>query len=468
MEKYLEFFKEIASIPHGSTNTKKISDHIVKFAVERGLTYEQDELNNVIIKKEASKGYEDHESVILQGHMDMVAVKEDGIDKDMTTEGLDLYTEGDLLKAKGTSLGGDDGIAVAYMMDILDGEYEHPALECLFTVDEEIGMEGATGIDVSGIKGKRMINIDNEVEGEFIVGCAGGVRVNLSRTVNKEETQGVRVRISVDGLKGGHSGVEIDKKRGNANKILGDVLCQLKAKGTYNIIDISGGTADNVIPSSAYADIMLTDVSILSGLDDLTLPFGKEEDPDKAQVHVKVLEEKAKEKVLVSEDGETLVEILCKLPDGVTAFDKDNQDFVETSLNLGILRLDGDKLELESLVRSSVEDAKNKLVEELCKLAEKTGFITNLYGNYPGWEYKSDSEIRKVFVEAYEKQYLCKPKIEVIHAGLECGIFAGKIKDLDCISLGPDIKDIHSVNETLSLSSAGRTFELLVSALSQL
>ena len=468
MEKYLEFFKEIAAIPHGSTNTKKISDHIVKFAAERGLTYEQDELNNVIIKKEASKGYEDHESVILQGHIDMVAVKEDGIDKDMTTEGLDLYTEGDHLKAKGTSLGGDDGIAVAYMMDILDGEYEHPALECLFTVDEEIGMEGATGIDVSGLKGKRMINIDNEVEGEFIVGCAGGVRVNLSRTVNKEEAQGVRVRISVDGLKGGHSGVEIDKKRGNANKILGDVLCQLKAKGTYNIIDISGGTADNVIPSSAYADIMLTDASILSGLDCLTLPFGKEEDPDKAQVHVKVLEEEAKEKVLAGDDGEMLVDLLCKLPDGVTAFDKDNQDFVETSLNLGILRLDGDKLELESLVRSSVEDAKNKLVEELCKLAEMKGFITNLYGNYPGWEYKSESEIRKVFVEAYEKQYLCKPKIEVIHAGLECGIFAGKIKDLDCISLGPDIKDIHSVNETLSLSSARRTFELLVSALRQL
>ena len=489
MEKYLKFFYELASIPHGSGNTAKIADYLVAFAQKRGLAVERDSFDNVIIMKPASTSYVNHEPVILQGHLDMVAVKEADSMKDLQNEGLDLFTDGDLLGAAGTSLGGDDGIAVAYMMDILDSDYEHPDLICIITADEETGMFGANGINLDGIPAKRLINIDNEEEGKFIVGCAGGVDATVTFTPNKEIGEGIVYEVEVSGLLGGHSGIDIDKQRGNANKILAEELCKLHDELGINLIEFNGGSRSNVIPNYAFARIMLTDrkdnsifEKKIMSLNGSEYYFGDIDSPDCAVLSVR---ESGRSQMIIFDDlsTERFLRFLRDVQNGVKSYVENvSPAQVRTSSNLGVVKCDDDNAKAECLVRSSSEDEKNELLYEIFNLAMECDAEGSAQGDYPGWEYAPNSQLRDTMVKVYintMKRFedsmdgemfkkLCKPEIEVIHAGLECGILSKKISGLDCVSFGPSITDIHTVNERMSLSSAGRMFEFLKELLKEL
>lgn len=474
MEKYLEYFCNIASIPHGSRNTKMISDYIKAFAVEHGLKYRQDASNNIVVFKKAHPDYADHESVILQAHMDMVAVKTADCMIDMASEGLDLYTEGDYLYARGTSLGGDDGIGVAYMLTLLDGDYKAPELQCIFTVDEEIGMEGATALDMSDITGRRMINLDQEEEGVFVVSCAGGARVDITMPTDKDIQEGTVFRISLNGLKGGHSGIDIDKKRGNAIKVLGEELCKLNERIGFKLIEINGGTADNAIPFECEARIMLTgerdnslfasEIRKLNGSD---YCFGSLEDPD---MGVLTVTEEGKREMIAFSDADTVrvLKLIKEYPYGIVNMNEAVPDMVETSLSPGILKTNEESVLIGAAVRSSSNSEKGNLIYKLCKLAKDYDAAYEVYGEYPGWGYVSDSSLRETMVSVYRELFDKMPEVIGIHAGLECGIFAEKLPGLDCVSIGPDSIDIHTVKEHLSLSSARRCFELIKSVLEKL
>lgn len=460
------FFEEICAIPHGSGNTKMISDYLVNFARERGLEYYQDALNNVIIIKSAAAGYEASEPVILQGHMDMVCEKAPDCDKDMAREGLDLVVEGDTVRAEGTTLGGDDGIAVAMMLAALDDPaMEHPRLECVFTVDEEVGMEGAVGLDVSKLRGKRLLNIDSEDEGVFTVSCAGGNRTHCVLPVKREAFTGKMLTITIDGLIGGHSGVEIHKGRANASRVLGRVLYRLSRTTQMRLVSVSGGLKDNAIPVSACAVVCVAEqeaaVQVCREMETLLKNEYVRTDPGIALSVAEGGEGLAM-------DGDSTARVLCLLtlcPDGVQVMSADMEGLVQTSLNLGILTTSPASVEASFCVRSSVESQKAMLVDCLRCLSEQLGGTVYVTGDYPGWQYRQNSPLRDLLVEVYTQQYGRKPVVEAIHAGVECGLFCGKIPDLDCVSIGPDLTDIHTYRERLHIASARRVWEMVCQTL---
>ncbi|MBO5192545.1 MAG: aminoacyl-histidine dipeptidase [Bacteroides sp.] len=473
-ERVFYFFEEICKIPHGSGNIAQISDYLAAFAKERNLEVIQDELKNIIIIKEATPGYEAEPAVILQGHMDMVAVKKPGASIDMQIEGLSLMVEGDKISAKDTSLGGDDGIAVAYALALLDSDnLSHPRLEVVITVDEEVGMDGARGIDLSMLTGKRMLNLDSEEEGIFLTSCAGGARLKSFLPVSVCEQEGIAYRISVEGLLGGHSGAEIHKERGNANCLLGRVLYRLTGKMPVWLKSAEGGLADNAIPRQSVAVIFvekenceLLKTELLAIEEEIKSELATK-DPDFQITAVCTDEDKA-----VCADAESTAQMalyLMSLPSGVQAMSADVPGLVETSLNLGIMKYDAGEEELSCVfsVRSCVESAKNALLQKVGAVTELAGGNFVVEGDYPGWAYRVDSPLREKMVSLYEEMYGEKPKLEAIHAGLECGILAGKIENLDCISFGPDMKDIHTTEETLSIASTKRVWEYLVNLLAK-
>ena len=474
MEKYLEYFYEIASIPHGSGNTYRISDYLKHFAQENGFYVRQDENDNIVIIREAHPDYTDHPPVILQGHMDMVTVKENTCHKDMKSEGLDLYVEDGKLMARGTSLGGDDGIAVAYILDILSGDYKAPRIEAVITVDEEVGMLGASALDTSDLTARRMINIDQEEEGIFIASCAGGARVDIDIPVNKSVYEGPAYTISVSGLKGGHSGTDIDKKRGNGINILASELCKLSEKLDFNLVEINGGVADNAIPNEVTARIMLTGDNanslfegMILALNGMELYFGDEVNFDRALISIS----KDKWQELIALDipsTKNALKCISSIPYGIQAMSEENPSMVETSLNPGILISDEDFIRVSTSVRSSVDAEKKALIFKLISLAREYKASYDVRGDYPGWAYTSHSGLRDIMVPLYKDMFGKEPSVEGIHAGLECGIFSSKIEGLDCISIGPDIMNIHSVNEYLPLDSAKRCFDFLVAVLERL
>ena len=469
-KKVFHYFEEISKIPHGSGNIDKISDYLVAFAKKRGLTYYQDELKNVIIMKEASPGYENREPVMLQGHMDMVAVKKPDCKKDMKQEGLELLVEGDWLFAKDTSLGGDDGIAVAYQLALLDSEdLHHPPLECIFTVDEETGLIGAKGIDLSCCKAKRMINIDSEEEGIFLAGCAGGMRVDCHLPLRKEKVKGIRAHLKVGGLKGGHSGVEIHKERGNSNVLMGRVLTTLSREIEVGLCKLEGGLADNAIPRETSAVVLLKEKEKAEELIcRLDKEFKTELASKDAQVYCEIsFEEEETIVSVIPEDTKKAALLLYLLPCGVQAMSADVQGLVETSLNMGILRLSEDGLHAGFSVRSSLESAKYMVEQKLYTLTEGLGGSCTSTGDYPGWSYRVDSPLRDLMVNVYCQCYDRQPVVEAIHAGLECGFFLHKIPQLDCVSMGPDMKDIHTTEERMSISSVKRVWEYLTEVLKQ-
>lgn len=467
------YFEEICKIPHGSGNTGQISDYLKAFANEHGLYCRQDELNNIIMIKEASKGYEDHEPVLLQGHMDMVAVKDADCTIDMTKDGLQLEILGDRLTAKGTSLGGDDGIAVAFALALLAGEeYRHPRIELILTVDEEVGMEGATGLTVDDLTAKRMINLDQEEEKIFITGCAGGARIDIRKKTETEQVKGVLCKLKISGLQGGHSGQEINKERGNAICLMGRLLAALQEKTPVYLKEVSGGTADNAIPNEVCAEIVVTEWTedIAAFMEEkfcgLKAEFAGKEDGLKCELQVGA--EDALIEVCNRKDSEQWIHLLNVIPHGVIANSVKMKGLVETSLNPGILNVSAVEGMVSTSVRSSNAAAKEALINQLKSLAALCDATVGIRGDYPGWDYDPDSPLREKMVTIYEEMYGVKPQIEAIHAGLECGIFQSKIPGLDCVSIGPDMQDIHTTRETLSIPSVQRVWKFLLKVLESL
>ena len=467
------YLEEICKIPHGSGNTGQISDYLKAFADEHGLYCRQDELNNIIMVKEASKGYEDHEPVLLQGHMDMVAVKDADCTIDMTKDGLQLEILGDRLTAKGTSLGGDDGIAVAFGLALLaEDQYRHPRIELILTVDEEVGMEGATGLTVDDLTAKRMINLDQEEEKIFITGCAGGARIDIRKKTETEQVEGVLCKLIISGLQGGHSGQEINKERGNAICLMGRLLAALQEKTPIYLKEVNGGTADNAIPNEVCAEIVVTEWTedIAAFMEEkfcgLKAEFAGKEDGLKCELQVGA--EDALIEVCNRKDSEQWIHLLNVIPHGVIANSVKMKGLVETSLNPGILNVSAVEGMVSTSVRSSNAAAKEALINQLKSLAALCDATVGIRGDYPGWDYDPDSPLREKMVTIYEEMYGVKPQIEAIHAGLECGIFQSKIPGLDCVSIGPDMQDIHTTRETLSIPSVQRVWKFLLKVLESL
>ena len=464
------FFEKICSIPHGSKNTKAISDYLVDFAQERGLRYIQDEANNVVIFQNGTCGMENHATVILQGHMDMVCEKEPSCTLDMATEGLDVTHDNQYVYANGTTLGGDDGIAVAYALALLDDPtIAHPPLEVVITVDEEIGMLGANVIDLSMLNGRMLLNLDSEDEGIFTVSCAGGCHACISLPAERKAVYGPCVRLVVDGLQGGHSGAEIHKNRANANKVMGEFMSRIQTVMPLCLTSFSGGTKDNAIPRSCQATLVAMGIKLerINEIAD-TLQAEIREKYDEPDATVQAFDVDALGgNALTSEATAKVTGLLCAVPNGVQAMSDKIPGLVETSLNLGIAKL-GNAMNLTFSVRSSVNQEKEALLDKLKELAAFYDASYTQNGEYPAWEYKEDSHLRDVMVQTYRNMFGKEPEVLAIHAGLECGLLGEKLPGLDCVSFGPQMHDIHTSREKLDIASTERTWKFLLEVLKAL
>ncbi len=467
------YFEQIANIPHPSYHEEAISNYLVAFAKEHGLEYYQDELHNVIMIKEATPGYEDKEPIILQGHMDMVAEKEAGCEKDMEKEGLDLFVEGDLIGARGTTLGGDDGVAIAMALSLLEDEtLQHPRLEFVCTVSEEVGMEGATGLDISPLKGHFLLNIDSEEEGKALASCAGGGLVQISLPIVREDLQGRRTFvIRVSGLLGGHSGEEINKGRANANLMLARILRGVFSEFSFRLVDFCGGTKDNAIPREASAVIAVPKEYI----DRL------KEAVDRSAERVRSIFETADPGIQITleetEEGgrpvlrgmtRKILALMLSLPNGVLRMSDHMEGLVETSLNLGVTSMESRSFNMAYSTRSSVAAAFDVMCDEMRFICDNAGARFVLKGVYPAWQYRKESPLRDGMCRIYREMFDKELEVKAIHAGLECGIFAGKMENLDAVSLGPDCFDIHTPKERLSISSMERTYRFIRKVIEEL
>lgn len=478
------YFEDICEIPHGSGNIEKISDYLVKFAKDHSLKYIQDHVKNVIIFKEASSGYEDQETIILQSHMDMVTVQKSSSNIDLEQVGINICLDGDRIYAKDTSLGGDNGIGMSYALGILSSDdLEHPRLECIFTVDEEVGMDGAAAIDLSMLQGRKLINIDSEEEGVLLSSCAGGSKLSGSLVLEAKEMSGMKVTLTLSGCKGGHSGVEIHTGRANAIYVLMRCLLQLDQEFNYGIVSVEGGQKDNAIPREARAIIVM-----------------KEDDFPRLEEVVKVITNTLAREYVLKEDGISLVAMkegnssgasdgqninnacfdsvrdnelrrmfsfILNQPDGVISMSSSMEGVVETSLNLGILKLDKGILTTCYAVRSNIDSAREALVARMNLLIEQLGGSCTIGGEYPAWEYLEESKLRERMKYVYNKLYGRKIRVEGVHAGLECGILSKKIKGLDCVSIGPNMEGIHTTEECFSIASVDRVWNYLLAVLQE-
>ena len=465
-----DFFEEICGIPHGSRNEKFISDYLVSFAKERGLKYIQDEANNVIIFQDGTCGYEDHEPVILQGHMDMVCEKDASCPIDMATEGLDVTHDGRCVFAKGTTLGGDDGIAVAYALALLDDtSIPHPPLEVVITTDEEVGMLGASVVDLSELRGRTLINIDSEDEGIFTVSCAGGAKATINLPEERRSVYGPCIRLVVDGLKGGHSGVEINQNRANANKVMGEFMGRIQNLMPLCLTSFSGGAKDNAIPRSCQATMVAMGIG-LERINDIAQKLQDEvratyDEPDATVQAFDV--DALGGNALTTECTAKVIAMLNSVLNGVQKMSADIEGLVQTSLNLGIAKL-GKGMSLTFSVRSSVNAEKQELLQKLRDLADFYGAAYSQMGEYPAWEYKADSKLRDLMVKTYADMFGKEPEVVAIHAGLECGLLSEKLPGLDCVSIGPQMHDIHTSREKLEIASTERTWKFLLEVLKAL
>ena len=466
-----QYFEQICAIPHGSGNTKAISDYLVGFAKEHGLEFCQDELNNVIIFGKGTCGMEDHAPVIIQGHMDMVCEKDEDCPINMDTDGLDVTHDGAYVFARGTTLGGDDGIAVAFALALLaDKNIPHPPLEVVITVDEETGMEGATGIDLSQLKGRTLINIDSEEEGIFTVSCAGGARGTITMPVTRRAVYGPCVRLTVEGLQGGHSGVEIHKNRANANKVMGELLSRIQKLMPLCLTKFSGGSKDNAIPRSCSVTLvaMGSHIDRINGVcDELEKEIKEKYDEPEVRIYGDDVDAFGGN-ALPTDLSAKVIALLCAAPNGVQAWSKDIDGLVQTSLNLGVALLEKEQLRLTFAVRSSVNQEKRELLEQLAKLADFNNAQYSEMGDSPAWEYRKDSDLRDTMVAVYREMFGKEPEVVAIHAGLECGILSDKLPGLDCVSIGPEMHDIHTSRERLGIASTKRTWEFVLEVLKRL
>ncbi len=460
----LRFFEELCAIPHGSGDTKRISDYCVAFARSRGLRYVQDAHNNVVIYKNASAGYETHPTVILQGHLDMVCEKDSDCDIDFSTDGLRLKHDDTYIFAEGTTLGGDDGIAVAYALALLDDDtLAHPPIEAVFTVDEEVGMLGADAMDLSVLEGRLLLNCDSEDEGILTVSCAGGARSDFKLPAIREAAEGSCWRLRVSGLIGGHSGVEINAGRANANKVLGQILSKLELR----LISLDGGSKDNAIPRECVACVASNDAL----LPEHFLAAAEEARAQLPATETAVAfhcEPAQCTQMLTKAASDSVLGLLNELPNGVQSMSCEIDGLVQTSLNLGILETGEDCVRMAFSVRSSVNAEKAALLSQLRALAEKYGAQYAESGHYPAWEYQKESRLRDTMVSTYTRLFGKAPVVEAIHAGLECGIFSDRLPGLDAVSFGPQMHDIHTTRERLDIASVARTWRYLLAVLEAL
>lgn len=462
----MRFFEEISSIPRGSGNTSKIAEYCKNFAKSRGLEYICDSSDNIIIFANGTKGYENSSPIILQGHIDMVCEKNDTCIKDMSSEGITLLTDGKYIFADGTTLGADDGIAVAYILAILDSDnIAHPPIEAVLTSDEEIGLIGANKIDLSSLKGTRMINIDSEEEGILTVGCAGGVRVRCALDLESEEINSELKTLSVNisGLLGGHSGVDIGKNRINANKLIAEILSEIQKITDIHLSRIDGGTKNNVIANSASAVF-----SVNKEISDLQLSSITERIVNKYKdsehgLTIDIAAVDSAKACLSLSSAKKLIDVLLKLPDGVQT--KNKSGMIQSSLNIGELSLDGENVHIGMFVRSNLASDKEKINEKIKSVISEANGHLEFFADYPAWEYNENSPLRDLMSDVYEEMYGQKPQIITIHAGLECGILSEKIKNADIVSIGPDLENVHTVNERMNIASAKRCWEYLLKVL---
>ncbi len=460
------YFEKICSIPHTSFHEEELSNYCASFAKKHGLYYEQDNMGNVIIIKEATAGYEDTAPLMIQGHLDMVGDKTPDCTLDLEKDGLILKIEGDYLTADKTTLGGDDGIAVAYALALLDAkDIPHPRLEVVFTVSEEVGMFGASAINLSCCKAKRLLNIDSETEGVLTVGCAGGRRITSTLPVTRKAATGTLFNLKFTNLQGGHSGTEIHKGRANANVLMGRFLLYLKNRLAYSLVSLIGGVKENVIPNNSQASIVIAPEqrdafkAIIDNFQTMISAEYASSDPNIQLVYS--VTESSCIQALDSVSFRRVLTAVNAMPNGVQAMSMDLPGLVETSLNMGVMELSQEEFTLHLSVRSSITSAKEYLCDKIAALTENLGGTVSDSGDYPAWSYSRDSKLRDLCVKIFEKQYGKKPVIEVIHAGLECGILSSKIEGLDCISFGPNMLDIHTSNERISISSVQRVWEYL-------
>ncbi len=467
-----KYFEILSQIPRGSGNEKEVSDYLVSFAKEHQLEYVQDSALNVVIRKQATPGFENSPAVVLQGHMDMVCEKNKDIEHDFTKDPLKLRIIDDMIYATDTTLGADNGIAVAMGLAILASNgYQHPAIELLVTTSEETGMDGAMALDPKNIKGRILINIDSEEEGTLLVSSAGGLtaKTTISTVWEAIDANLIPYIVKIRGLKGGHSGMEIDKERGNSNKLMGRILMSILTEIDFRLCSINGGLKYNAIPRE-------TDAVILVKVDDKTLVEKKitecekmfttelrTPDPD-IRVEFEVLPTKPQE-MLSKESTNNVVNYLYLVINGVTSMSMDIKGLVESSLNLGVISTYKDSIEFISSIRSSVRSLKDELTNRLTVTAKLSGGSVSTESDYPEWAYNPDSKIRTIFEAIYEKMYGQKPHITAIHAGLECGLFAEKFGKVDQISFGPNLYDVHTPNEHMSISSVQRMWEYLLEVL---
>ena len=473
-DKVFTYFEAVCDIPHGSFHEKELSDYIVAFAKERGLYCRQDARHNVIIKKPGTAGYEKSPALIIQGHIDMVCEKNADTEHDFLTEPLKLYIDGDDIKARGTTLGADNGIAVAYMLALLDAEnMEHPPLECVFTVEEEIGMGGATDLDAFDLEGKRFLNMDTEEEGYLMVSCCGGRRMRMYLPAERKAASADKktVAVRIRGLKGGHSGADIHLQRASANVLMGRLLLELREKIGYDLVQVNGGNMDNAICREAEAILCIDPAregdakERLAELQDIFWAEYKDRESD---ILLTMEETEAAAEVLTGEVRDNIIALLQLLPYGGQTMDTNMEGLVESSSNIGILRTEEDHIFIDNAVRGSVESRKEAICKKIEVLGELCGAKVVGVNDYPGWQYNPDSELLKIFKEAWTEKFGKEPKVVAIHAGLECGLFAKKIPGLDLISLGPDMHDVHTPDERLSISSTIRVWEYLKYVLKKL
>ncbi|MDE6566727.1 MAG: aminoacyl-histidine dipeptidase [Lachnospiraceae bacterium] len=469
------YFQKLASIPHGSGNTDRIAEFCMDFAGDHGLKARRDHANNVVIFAAGTPGYEKSEAVILQGHLDMVCEQEASCGIDMEKEGVEVCTDGVTVWARGTTLGGDDGIAVAYILAILASDtIPHPPIEALLTSDEEIGMLGARALDVSDLTGKRLINIDSEEEGILCVSCAGGVRAHLEIPFHKEQVDkntSQAYRIVVSGLLGGHSGMEIHKQRENAIKLLGNVLSSASRACTFSMVSAAGGGKDNAIPKMAEATVCLQ-VDQADMLKDSVTEFlelmHQELSTTEPDLLITVEPVDMPEQCMDQESTRRLIFALQQIPDGMQKMSPEIEGMVQTSLNLGSLNTEDNHVSLRYLIRSNTASGKQLVVEKVTAFAEYLGATVTMQSDYPAWEYRVESKLRETMIRTFEEVYQKTPEVTAIHAGLECGILAGKMTDVDMISFGPTLLNVHTPQESMDVASVQRSWQYLLKVLENL
>ncbi len=467
-ERVFKYFEEICAVPHGSENSSPIAQYCVDFAKRHSLKVVRDNADNVIIYKNGSLGYENSAPIILQGHTDMVCQKTEQSNIDFLKDGLDIYIEGDFVRAKDTSLGADNGIALAMILAVLESDdIPHPPIEAVFTSDEEIGMIGAKQLDMSLLKSKRMINLDSEEEDTLTVSCAGGSDFRVSIPIKRTKNFGTFVSVTLSGFKGGHSGVEINKCRMNADIVAGRFLNYMKKSCGVKLISITGGDKANAIPNRCVMELCIENTEEFSkkAKECLTVISSELSSCEPSFAYEISIGSSDEFLCLTDEISNNLIYTLLCVPNGVTQMSCDIEGLVETSLNLGVLCCEKEKIILHFALRSNKSSALSFLQERLTVFFGTINCEIEAFGHYPPWEYKADSPLRELYTKAFIKHFGKKPEIEAIHAGLECGVFASGINGLDCISLGPDLSDVHTTLESMSISSVQRIYALLTEIL---